>query len=106
MLAAVAFICCVAFLLLVKVRLVVRENFQDIGMVLFGKYMRLAVLLSVALSQIGFVCAYLIFVSQNINAVIQTFTECMFHGIQEKYYILSSLVVLVPLVLIRRMAVL
>ncbi|KAI8363530.1 transmembrane amino acid transporter protein-domain-containing protein [Mortierella sp. GBAus27b] len=105
-LVAVAFICCVAFLLLVKVRLVVRENFQDMGMVLFGKYMRLAVLLSVAISQVGFVCAYLIFVSQNINAVVQTFTKCTFHGIPEKYYILLSLVVLIPLVLIRRMAIL
>ncbi|KAI7824785.1 transmembrane amino acid transporter protein-domain-containing protein [Gamsiella multidivaricata] len=106
MLAAVALICCVAFLLLVKVRLVVRENFQDMGAVLFGKYMRLAVLISVAISQIGFVCAYLIFVSENLFAVVQTFTKCTFDGISEKYYILIPLVVLIPLVLIRRMAVL
>ncbi|KAI1317281.1 neutral amino acid transporter [Mortierella claussenii] len=106
MLAAVAFICCVAFLMLIKVRLVIRENFQDMGLVLYGKYMRLAVLLAVALSQIGFVCAYLIFVSQNLFAVVQTFTKCQFHGIAEKYYILIPLVVLIPLVLIRRMAIL
>lgn len=47
--------------------------------------MRLSVLLSVALSQIGFVCAYLIFVSQNTNAIVQTFTKCTFQDIQEKY---------------------
>jgi amino acid permease len=75
------------------------------GMVLFGKYMRMVVLLSVALSQLGFVCAYLIFVSQNIHAVVQTFTECT-SGIQEKYFILIPLVVLIPLVLIRRMSLL
>lgn len=92
--------------MLVQVRLVIRENFQDIGLVLFGKYMRLAVLVSVALSQIGFCCAYLIFVSQNIDAVVQTFTKCTFHGIKEKYYILIPLVVLIPLVLIRRMSIL
>ncbi|KAF9352033.1 neutral amino acid transporter [Mortierella sp. AD094] len=106
MLALVATVCCIAFLMLVKVRLVVRESFQDIGLVLFGKYMRFAVLLSVALSQIGFCCAYLIFVSQNIDAVVQTFTKCKFHGIEQKYYILIILVILIPLVLIRRMSIL
>ncbi|KAF8943071.1 neutral amino acid transporter [Haplosporangium gracile] len=105
-LAVVAFICCVAFLLLVKVRLIVRENFQDMGFVLYGKWMRLSVLWAVALSQMGFVCAYLIFVSQNLFAVVQTFTKCQFTGIQEKFYILIPLVVLIPLVLIRRMAIL
>ncbi|KAI8599889.1 transmembrane amino acid transporter protein-domain-containing protein [Dissophora ornata] len=105
-LVVVAIVCCIAFLMLVKVRLVVRESFQDIGLILFGKYMRLAVLLSVALSQIGFCCAYLIFVSQNIDAVVQTFTRCTFHGISQKYYILLILVVLIPLVLIRRMSIL
>lgn len=105
-LAFVAIICCIAFLMLVKVRLVVRESFQDIGKTLFGPYMRLAVLVSVALSQIGFCCAYLIFVSQNIDAVVQTFTRCTFHGIQEKIYIFVPLVILIPLVLIRRMSIL
>ncbi|KAF9567686.1 neutral amino acid transporter [Mortierella alpina] len=105
-LAFVAMVCCVAFLLLVKVRLVVRENFQDMGLVLYGKYMRLAVLFAVFLSQFGFVCAYLIFVSENINAIVQTFSKCSFTAIQEKYYILIPLVVLIPLVLIRRMAIL
>ncbi|KAF9911734.1 neutral amino acid transporter [Linnemannia zychae] len=105
-LAVVATICCAAFLLLVKVRLIVRESFQDMGFVLYGKWMRLSVLWAVALSQMGFVCAYLIFVSQNLFAVVQTFTKCEFTGIQEKFYILIPLVVLIPLVLIRRMAIL
>ncbi|KAF9322168.1 neutral amino acid transporter [Podila horticola] len=104
--ALVAIVCFFAFLLLVKVRLVIGENFQDMGGVLYGRWMRLAVLLSVALSQIGFVCAYLIFVSQNLDAVVQTFTKCTFHGIAQKYYILIPLVVLIPLVLIRRMSIL
>ncbi|KAG0098652.1 neutral amino acid transporter [Podila epicladia] len=105
-LALVAIVCFFAFLLLVKVRLVIRENFQDMGGALYGKWMRLAVLFSVALSQIGFVCAYLIFISQNLEAVVQTFTKCTFHRIAQKYYILIPLVVLIPLVLIRRMSVL
>ncbi|KAF9354358.1 neutral amino acid transporter [Mortierella sp. AD094] len=42
-----------AFMNGVQVRLIVRETFQDMGLVLYGKYMRLAVLLAVALSQIG-----------------------------------------------------
>ncbi|KAF9436626.1 neutral amino acid transporter [Entomortierella beljakovae] len=95
-----------AFMNGVQVRFIVKETFQDMGLVLYGKYMRLAVLLSVALSQVGFVCAYMIFISQNINAIVETFSKCKFHGITEKYYILIPLVVLIPLVLIRRMAIL
>ena len=59
-----------------------------------------------ALSQIGFVCAYLIFVSQNLDAVVQTFSKCKLHRIAQRYYILIPLVVLTPLVLIRRMSIL
>ncbi|KAF9192150.1 neutral amino acid transporter [Haplosporangium sp. Z 767] len=106
LLAFVATICCIAFLMLVKVRLVVRESFQDIGLILFGKYVRLAVLLSVALSQIGFCCAYLIFVAENIDAVVQTFSRCTFDAFRQKYYILIILAALIPLVLIRRMSIL
>ncbi|KAF9908265.1 neutral amino acid transporter [Linnemannia zychae] len=104
--AVVATICCIAFLMLVKVRLVIRESFQDIGLILFGKWARLAVLVSVFLSQVGFCCAYLIFVAENVDAVVQVFTKCTFHGIQEKYYIFIPLVVLIPLVLIRKMEIL
>ncbi|KAG0379235.1 neutral amino acid transporter [Mortierella sp. AD032] len=104
--AVIAAICCIAFLMLVKVRLVIKESFQDIGLILFGKWARYAVLVSVFLSQVGFCCAYLIFVAENIDAVVQTFTECTFHGIQEKYYIFVPLIVLIPLVLIRKMEIL
>ncbi|KAG0226244.1 neutral amino acid transporter [Actinomortierella wolfii] len=106
MLAFVATVCCIAFLMLVQVRLVIRESFGDIGLVLYGKWMRWAILVAVAISQIGFCCAYLIFVAENIDAIVQTFTKCTFHGIESKYYILLPLVVLLPLVLIRRMAIL
>ncbi|KAF8944880.1 neutral amino acid transporter [Haplosporangium gracile] len=102
----VATICCIAFLLLVKVRLVVRESFQNIGLILFGKWVRIAVLISVFLSQVGFCCAYLIFVAENVDAIVQTFTKCTFHGIQEKVYIFIPLLILIPLVLIRKMEIL
>ncbi|OAQ31438.1 hypothetical protein K457DRAFT_135974 [Linnemannia elongata AG-77] len=104
--AFVATICCIAFLMLVKVRLVIRESFQDIGLILFGKWARIAVLVSVFLSQVGFCCAYLIFVAENVDAIVQTFTKCTFHGIQEKVYIFIPLVILIPLVLIRKMEIL
>ncbi|KAG0259943.1 neutral amino acid transporter [Actinomortierella ambigua] len=106
MLAFVAVICTVSFLMLVKVRLVIRESFGDMGLVLYGKWMRLAILVAVAISQIGFCCAYLIFVSQNIDAIVQTFTRCTFTAIEPRFYILLPLIVLIPLVLIRRMSIL
>lgn len=40
---------------------------SDIGGVLYGPWMRIAILSSIAISQIGFVAAYTIFVSQNLQ---------------------------------------
>ena len=65
-----AFICAISlysFLLLVKAKFVVSGSFGDIGGALYGPWMRYCILTSIAVSQIGFVAAYTIFVSQNLQ---------------------------------------
>ncbi|KAI5477250.1 vacuolar amino acid transporter 4 [Pseudohyphozyma bogoriensis] len=72
----IAMISLYSFLLLVETRLVVHGSFGDIGGILFGKYMRWCILFSIVLSQIGFVAAYTIFVSQNLQAFFMAVSNC------------------------------
>ena len=62
MLISIALISLYSFLLLVETRLTVHGSFGDIGGILYGQWMRRAILFSIVLSQIGFVAAYTIFV--------------------------------------------
>lgn len=65
--------------------------------------MRLAILSSIAVSQIGFVSAYIIFVSENLQAFVLAITDCVkLLGIQ--YFIMLQVVIFLPLVLIRNLA--
>jgi solute carrier family 36 (proton-coupled amino acid transporter) len=60
-----------SFLLLVKTRLVIPGSFGDIGGTLYGPWMRNIILASIALSQCGFVSAYVIFVAENLQAFVK-----------------------------------
>ncbi|GAA5935953.1 uncharacterized protein JCM15063_001858 [Sporobolomyces koalae] len=96
----IAMISLYSFLLLVKTRLIVHGSFGDIGGILYGKYMRWAILFSIVLSQIGFVAAYTIFVSQNLQAFFMAVSNCRTY-ISIPYLILAQLVVFLPLAMIR-----
>ncbi|KAI7846675.1 transmembrane amino acid transporter protein-domain-containing protein [Circinella umbellata] len=65
-----------SFLLLVQTRLVVHASFGDMGGVLYGPKMKMAVLVAITLSQIGFVCAYMVFVAENLQSLILAFSKC------------------------------
>ncbi|KDE04597.1 hypothetical protein MVLG_04977 [Microbotryum lychnidis-dioicae p1A1 Lamole] len=96
----IAMVSLYSFLLLVETRLVVNASFGDIGGILYGKYMRWAILFSIVLSQVGFVAAYTIFVSQNLQAFIMAVTNCR-HLIPIQYLILAQLIIFLPLAMIR-----
>ncbi|GAA6060765.1 hypothetical protein JCM10212_006745 [Sporobolomyces blumeae] len=96
----IAMISLYSFLLLVKTRLVVHGSFGDIGGILYGKYMRWAILFSIVLSQIGFVAAYTIFVAQNLQAFFMAVSNCRTY-VSIPLLILAQLVVFLPLAMIR-----
>lgn len=99
----IALISLYSFLLLVKTKFVVSGSFGDIGGALYGPWMRFAILSSITVSQIGFVSAYIIFVSENLQAFVMAITKCAtVLGIQ--YFILLQMVIFVPLALIRNLA--
>ncbi|KAI0685968.1 transmembrane amino acid transporter protein-domain-containing protein [Cytidiella melzeri] len=99
----IALISLYSFLLLVKTKFIVSGSFGDIGGTLYGPWMRFAILSSIVVSQLGFVSAYIIFVSENLSAFVTAVTNCVTTlGIQ--YFILLQMVIFLPLALIRNLA--
>jgi proton-coupled amino acid transporter len=89
-----------AFILLVNTRMKIDGSFGDIGGILYGKHMRRIILGSIVLSQLGFVSAYIVFVSQNLQAFVLAVSKCVTF-IDIKYMVLLQLVIFLPLSLIR-----
>jgi proton-coupled amino acid transporter len=88
------------FVLLVSTRLVVKHSFGDMGHHLFGNWMRNMINFSLVISQIGFASAYIVFVSENLQAFVLAVSDCK-TNIDIKWMILMQMVVFLPLSLYR-----
>ena len=88
------------FILLVTTRLKVEGSFGDIGGILYGKWMRGFILGALVLSQVGFVAAYIVFTSENLQAFVVAVSNCR-TWIDIKLMVLMQLVIFLPLSLIR-----
>lgn len=67
LLSFIALVSLWSFLLLVKAKFAIQGSFGDMGGTLYGPWMRYAILSSIVVSQLGFVSAYIIFVSENLQ---------------------------------------
>jgi proton-coupled amino acid transporter len=88
------------FVLLVSTRLVVDASFGDIGGVLYGRWLRNTILASIVISQIGFVAAYIVFTSENLQAFIRAVSNCK-TNIEIQYLILMQMAIFLPFSLLR-----
>ena len=88
------------FILLVNTRTKIEGSFGDIGGILYGRLMRGLILTSIVMSQIGFVAAYIVFTSENMQAFILAVSHCA-TWIDIKFIVLMQLVIFLPLSLIR-----
>ncbi|KAK4164893.1 transmembrane amino acid transporter protein-domain-containing protein [Cladorrhinum sp. PSN259] len=95
--AALSYYC---FVLLVTTRLTVEGSFGDIGGILYGKWMRNLILFSIVLSQIGFVAAYIVFTSENLQAFILAVSNCKTY-IPITWLIIMQMIVFLPFSLLR-----
>ncbi|KAI0470843.1 transmembrane amino acid transporter protein-domain-containing protein [Xylariaceae sp. FL0804] len=95
--AALSYYC---FVLLVTTRLKVEGSFGDIGGVLYGEWMRKLILFSIVVSQIGFVAAYIVFTSENLQAFILAVSNCNTY-IRITWLILMQMVIFLPFSLFR-----
>ncbi|KAI9311218.1 transmembrane amino acid transporter protein-domain-containing protein [Dichotomocladium elegans] len=100
-LSIIAAISLYSFLLLVETRNKIPKSFGDIGGELFGSTMRGVVLFAITFSQIGFVCAYMVFVAQNLQALAESVFDCKV-SVSLRYLILSQVILFVPLAIIRK----
>jgi len=88
------------FLLLCSTRLKVPVSFGDMGYQLYGKTLLVLINFSLVISQIGFSSAYIVFVSENLQAFIQAVSNCK-QNIEVKYLILMQMIIFLPLSLYR-----
>ncbi|OAA36294.1 Amino acid transporter, transmembrane [Metarhizium rileyi] len=88
------------FVLLVTTRLNVEGSFGDMGGILYGKWMRSLILTSIVISQIGFVAAYTVFTSQNLQAFIRAVSDCK-SSISIPLLILMQTAIFLPFSLLR-----
>ncbi|CAO3614182.1 unnamed protein product [Cunninghamella blakesleeana] len=88
-------------LLLVETRSKYPLSFGDIGGVLYGKLVRNLVLISITLSQIGFVCAYMVFVAENLQSLVKTIYKGTVQ-IPIAYLIIVQIIIFVPIAMIRK----
>ena len=95
--AALSYYC---FVLLVTTRLKVEGSFGDMGGILYGRWMRTLILTSVVVSQIGFVAAYTVFTSSNLQAFIEAVSDCK-TSISIPVLILMQMVIFLPFSLLR-----
>ena len=88
------------FILLVNTKLKIDGSFGDIGGIVYGRFMRTLILTSIVLSQIGFVAAYIVFTSENLQAFILAVSRCRTF-IDIKFMVLMQLIIFLPLSLVR-----
>ncbi|KAF2142086.1 uncharacterized protein K452DRAFT_199692, partial [Aplosporella prunicola CBS 121167] len=88
------------FVLLTTTRLHVHASFGDMGYQLYGKWMRNLINASLVISQIGFSSAYIVFVSENLQAFVLAVSKCKTF-IDIKWMILMQMVIFLPLSLYR-----
>ena len=103
--AVLLFLACLSyycFILLVGTRLKVaaRISYGDMGGQIFGNYFRNLINTSLVISQIGFASAYIVFVSENIQAFILAVSRCS-ASVQIKWFILIQMIIFLPISLYR-----
>jgi len=99
-LLGVALLSYYCFVLLVTTRLKVEHSFGDMGNIIFGRWMKGLINFSLVISQIGFSSAYIVFVSENLQAFIQAVSKCKTF-IDIKFIILMQMIIFLPLSLYR-----
>ncbi|PHH63420.1 hypothetical protein CDD81_6021 [Ophiocordyceps australis] len=88
------------FVLLVTTRLNIEGSFGDMGGMLYGRWLRTAILTSIVISQIGFVAAYTVFTAENLQAFIHAVSQCR-TNISIPVLILMQMVIFLPFSLLR-----
>lgn len=91
---------CYAILVQAKVATKV-ASFGDIGLLCYGPWLQNLILMSIVLSQVGFVAAYIVFTAENMRAFLCNVSSYKPADMDIFWFILLEAVVLTPITLIR-----
>ena len=103
-LVSVSLISCLCFHLLLQCRKRYGGGYGELGAAIGGPRFRALILGSIGISQIGFVCAGIIFTAENLASFLDAVTSSPTAPLSGKALIAVQLVVLVPLALIRNIS--
>jgi len=100
----VAVVTMLAFHLLLECKAKYGGGYGDIGQAIAGVRMRNVILASVTLSQLGFVCAGIVFVAENMTSFLKAVYNTSSSPLSATALVLCQLIVLIPLAFIRNIA--
>ncbi|KAJ1825623.1 hypothetical protein LPJ56_002584 [Coemansia sp. RSA 2599] len=101
LMSAIAWYALVCMVMLSDVYLKLGGSYGDLALKLYGRPLKYSVMVSIVLAQLGFCCAYVIFVATNMRDLWDTVTSCRYQ-IPTEAWILGQLLVYVPLAFVRR----
>ncbi|PVU97577.1 hypothetical protein BB559_001959 [Furculomyces boomerangus] len=101
LMAVMAYLALHCMLLLVECHSKFKMSYGDIGYKLMGESARQVVLASIVLSQIGFCCAYAIFIATNTRSLFNAFTNCSMN-FPLSFWILVQFVAYIPMSMVRK----
>jgi proton-coupled amino acid transporter len=102
-LIVVSLVSCLAFHLLLQCRARYGGGYGEIGEAIGGKRMRSIILTSITISQIGFVCAGIIFTAENMDSFLEAVSKTS-APLSSKALIGIQLLLLIPLAFIRNIS--
>ncbi|CCE87259.1 Piso0_005804 [Millerozyma farinosa CBS 7064] len=79
-----------------------KDSYGELGFKTYGRPLRLCILISIIISQIGFVSTYVLFTSENLTSFIENYLNIK-GTITTAHIVVAQCVCLVPLVLIRNL---
>ena len=103
-LVTVSILSCLCFHLLLQCRKRYGGGYGELGAAIGGPKFRALILASITISQIGFVCAGIIFVAENFFSFLDAVTPAQVSPLGSNALIGLQLIVLIPLALIRKIS--
>ncbi|KAJ2395713.1 hypothetical protein GGI05_001459 [Coemansia sp. RSA 2603] len=101
LMSVIAWYALICMIMLSDVYLKIGGSYGDLALKLYGRPLKYSVMVSIVLAQLGFCCAYVIFVATNMRDLWDTLTTCRYR-LPTEAWILGQLLVYVPLAFVRR----
>lgn len=93
------------YLILIKSKAILgKPSFGELGYETHGKILRSFILVSIIISQIGFVATYILFTAENLLSFFNGYLDIENGAVNTKNIVIAQCLLLIPLVLIRKIA--